>query len=86
MNKQTEFIDYVQTFVIVRYSRCENETPGSAGHWAMDRLRQAYEVAPRIPEVLSAFQAAMQFTHLMFPDQRPARWHAPEWLCDVEAD
>ena len=82
MNKQAEFIDYIRTFVTVRYCKIDNATSGQAGFWAMDQLRHAYEVAPKIPEVLSAFQAALQFLQFAFEDQRPVGWQAPAWLFD----
>lgn len=83
MDKQSEFIHYIQTAVIVRYSKW-NCTPGQGMAWAMEKLRHAYEVAPKIPEVLSAYQAALQFIQVMFDDQRPSDWKAPEWLLDKE--
>ena len=84
MEKQREFIDYVRTYVTVRYCKYADATIGPA-HWAMDALRQAYEVSPQILEVLSAFQAAMQFNQLLFEDQRAVGWKAPTWLLDEES-
>ena len=79
MDKQIEFIRYIQTAVTVRYGKFDC-TPGQGMFWAMEKLRAANDIAPHIPEALSAFNAACQFLQYHFDDQRPEGWLAPQWL------
>jgi hypothetical protein len=76
-DKKSRFITMVQTGLILHYVK-SNPQPASA-YWAMDQMNDAYDVAARIPEGVSAAEAAEFFLRGTIGD-KDQRADLPAWL------
>jgi len=76
-DKKDRFITLVQTGLILHYVK-SNPQPASA-YWAMDQMNDAYDVAGRIPNEVSAAEAAEFFLRGTVGD-KDQRSDLPGWL------
>jgi hypothetical protein len=76
-DKKNRFITLVQTGLILHYVKSSPQ-PASE-YWAMDQMNDAYEVAARIPNEVSAAEAAEFFLRGTIGD-KDQRADLPAWL------
>jgi hypothetical protein len=76
-DKTNRFITLVQTGLILHHMKSSPQ-PASA-YWAMDQLNDAYDVAKRIPNEISAAEAAEFFLHGAVGDKEQQA-ALPGWL------
>jgi hypothetical protein len=76
-DKKKRFITLVQTGLILHYVKSPPQA--ASAYWAMDQMNDAYDVAARIPNEVSAAEAAEFFLRGTIGDKEQ-RAALPPWL------
>jgi hypothetical protein len=80
MDKKHQFIIEVQTGLIIRHILQNVGNGRKAMYSALIALDDAFYAADRIPDDVSAHEAACHWLEHRFGDNKEPGYHAPSWL------
>lgn len=81
MTKQDQFITEVQTGIIIRSILDNHPDARHKALWpALISMDDAFYASTRIPEKISAHEAACQFLEFVFEDKKGESYQTPTWF------